>query len=476
MDVVIDGVAYRQAQDVISRVGVAITTHNRPEVLAASLAHQMEHLPAGAMIAVVDDGSNKPAQVPAGVLLHRFDQSQGIVSAKNKSLELLMDAGCEHLFLWDDDAWPISDGWETPYVASPEPHLAYGFLDLKKPPLLHDVCELYRDHEHVAYSGQRGVMLYYHRSAIEKVGGFDLIYGRGMYEHPDLANRIHDAGLTTWRYADVSGSDKLIHSMDEWCEVDRSVPRDERKRQVAKNASIFAGRRNERHTGFVPYREQRNAVLTALYGLEHDPQRPGTKMTEADAETLKRSVKGADFVMISDLDITGAVPAELNGVNVFFKRWMDYYRYLRDHEEIEWCACLDATDTELLHEPWDDMQHGTLYVGWEPDTLQNAWLKKNHPDPKVQKLIEDEPNGQLLNAGVVLGDRETVMRFCHRMSEHYFDRQMQRFLKKDLAADDLGDMGAFNVEVRGFSYETGSKVTTVFKQSQREANSWIRHK
>jgi hypothetical protein len=46
---------------------------------------------------------------------------------------------------------------------------------------------LYRDDKHVAYTGQRGVMLYYHRSAIEKVGGFDPVYGRGMYEHSDLA-------------------------------------------------------------------------------------------------------------------------------------------------------------------------------------------------------------------------------------------------------------------------------------------------
>lgn len=29
---------------------------------------------------------------------------------------------------------------------------------------------LHADDEHVAYTGQRGVMLYYHRSAIEQVG------------------------------------------------------------------------------------------------------------------------------------------------------------------------------------------------------------------------------------------------------------------------------------------------------------------
>ncbi|KFC88020.1 Uncharacterised protein [Hafnia alvei] len=77
------------------------------------------------------------------------------------------------------------------------------------------MAEQYRDNKNVTYTCQRGVMLYYHRSAIEKVGGFDTVYGRGMYEHPDLALRIHNAGLTTWAFADVVGSEKLIYSLDE---------------------------------------------------------------------------------------------------------------------------------------------------------------------------------------------------------------------------------------------------------------------
>lgn len=476
MDVVIDGVAYAPVAKSVSQVGVAITTHDRPDVFAQALEHQIEHLPTGAILVVVDDGSNTPATVPADVQLFRFDSSRGIVAAKNKCLEVLMDAGCEHLFLFDDDAWPIKDGWELPYVASSEPHLSYQFLDLKMPPLLHDICMLYRDDGHVAYSGQRGVMLYYRRSAIEAVGGFDQIFQRGMYEHSDLANRIHDAGLTTWRYADVDGSDELIHSMDEWCEVRRSVPKDERKRQVARNASIHNRRRSERCSAYAHYRDRRNVVITTLYGKEPDPQRPGSLMRPEDVDTLRRSVAGADFVVISDLDMPGAIKSALGGMNVFFKRWMDYYRYLRDHKEIDFVACLDATDTEMLHEPWDEMERGTLYVGWEPDTLQNSWLSKNHPDPEVQRTIAEHPKDQLLNAGVILGDRETVMRFCHAMTEHYFDRKMLQFFGKDTEGDDLGDMGALQVEARRFNFETGSKVTTVFKANQREGNSWIRHK
>jgi glycosyltransferase involved in cell wall biosynthesis len=65
-------------------------------------------------VVVVDDGSKPAAVVPDGVQLLRHETSLGIVASKNASLSALMDAGCEHLFLWDDDAWPIADNWHLP--------------------------------------------------------------------------------------------------------------------------------------------------------------------------------------------------------------------------------------------------------------------------------------------------------------------------------------------------------------------------
>lgn len=190
MQVTIDGVPYAPASVISSRIGISISTHQREDVLKRALEQHMKHLPAGAQVVVVDDGSKPAAVVPDGVQLLRHETSLGIVASKNASLTALMDAGCEHLFLWDDDAWPIADNWHQPYIDSPEPHLAYQFLDLAGPRKINDMTVLYRDDKHIAYTGQRGVMLYYHRSAIEKVGGFDPVYGRGMYEHPDLALRF----------------------------------------------------------------------------------------------------------------------------------------------------------------------------------------------------------------------------------------------------------------------------------------------
>jgi hypothetical protein len=216
MQVTIDGVPYAPVCNSVARIGIAITTHNRADVLCCAIAKHKQFLPSGALVVVIDDGSLPAAVIPDGIQLIRHDKSLGIVASKNRSLEVLMNAGCEHLFLWDDDAWPIAADWHLAYIESPEPHLAYQFLDLAGRNKLNDMAVLYQDSKHIAYTGQRGVMLYYHRSAIEKVGGFDPVYGRGMYEHPDLALRIHNAGLSTWPFADVTGSEQLIHSMDEY--------------------------------------------------------------------------------------------------------------------------------------------------------------------------------------------------------------------------------------------------------------------
>ena len=276
MDVIVDGVPYVRVDSVShNKIGIAITTHNRPQVLANSLEQHRKHLPPGAVVFVIDDGSNPPAKVPEWCNLIRHDKSRGIVASKNSSLECLMDSGCEHLFCGTTMRMPsLITG--TCHTSNHPNCTAYQFLDLAGQNKLNDLSVLYRDDQHVAYTGQRGVMLYYHRSAIEKVGGFDRVYGRGMYEHSDLALRIHNAGLTTWAYGDVVGSEKLIHSLDEHEAVERSVPRPDRQALVERNVKIHNERRDAGFTGYVEYRQQRDVVITTLLTSQPDPQR-GTK-------------------------------------------------------------------------------------------------------------------------------------------------------------------------------------------------------
>lgn len=485
MQVTIDGVPYAPACAISSRIGIAITTHNRPDVLKRAIEQHMKHLPAGALVVVVDDGSNPAATVPDDILLIRQPESLGIVASKNASLTALMDAGCEHLFLWDDDAWPIADGWHLPYIESPEPHLAYQFLDLAGPRKLYDLAVLYRDDRHIAYTGQRGVMLYYHRSAIEKVGGFDPVYGRGMYEHPDLALRIHNAGLTTWAFADVTGSEKLIHSLDEHDDVVRSVSRPDREEQVKRNVGIYNARRDSGYTAYVEYRKQRNVVITSLLTSQSDPQR-GVRMTP-DASLLESwavSIKGADAIVLADELTTTPSGAQLvtvpsTDMSVYFLRWLHIYRWLREHPEYRFAWCTDGTDVEMLFPPWDEMEPGKIYVGSEPKTYADDWMLKHHHGRVYSEFLREHRTDTLLNAGLLGGLREDVMEFAHRIIRLHFRIESHRFWKMETAPTTEVDMGAFGIVAKSFGDRivTGPRIHTVFKsEGIGKEYAWFRHK
>ena len=485
MQVIIDNVPYAPVCNSSARIGIAISTHNRADVLSRALTQHMKFLPAGALVVVVDDGSKPAAVVPAGVQLVRQETSLGIVASKNASLTALMDAGCEHLFLCDDDAWPIADGWHLPYIESPEPHLAYQFLDLAGPRKLNDLAVLYSDDKHVAYTGQRGVMLYYHRSAIERVGGFDWIYGRGMYEHSDLALRIHNAGLTTWAYADVTGSDKLIHSLDEHEAVDRSVPTADRKALVERNVKIHNERRDTGYTGYVEYRCQRDVVITTLLTSQPDPQR-GSRMQPDPAAltTWAKSIRGADAVVLADQLTAAPDGAQLVTVpdvamNVYFRRWLHIWQHLRDHPEYRFVWCTDGTDVEMLCAPWEEMEAGKLYVGSEPKTYADAWAKQNHPERIYQEFIKQHRNDVMLNAGLLGGTRADVMAFAHGIIRLYYRIESYRFWKKEQAGAAVGDMLAFGIVAKSFGDRivTGPRIHTVFKsEGIGKEYAWWKHK
>lgn len=485
MEVLISGVRFVPECVNSTRIGIAITTHNRPEVLKRAIEQHMKHLPSGALVVVIDDGSKPASVVPVGVQLLRHETSLGIVASKNASLSALMDVGCEHLFLWDDDAWPIADNWHLPYIESPEPHLAYQFLDLAGCNKLNDMAELYRDDKHVAYTGQRGVMLYYHRSAIEKVGGFDPVYGRGMYEHPDLALRIHNAGLTSWAFADVIGSEKLIHSMDEYEEGARSIPRPDREAMVKRNVGIFNARRDSGYTGFASYSRNPNLVITTLLTSQPDPQR-GRKM-KPDPQALQAwadSISGALPIVLADElkeSPTGAGLFEVPplGMSPYFARWLHIYQYLRAHPEYHLVWCTDGTDVEMLREPWAEMAPGKIYVGSEHKTYFDEWMKDNHHGKAYSVFFELHRDEQLLNAGLIGGCREDVMEFAHRIIRQHYLIESHRFWKMEVAPATQVDMGAFGMAAKSFGDRivTGPRVHTIFKTDGfGKEVAWWKHK
>jgi len=185
------------------KIGVAITSYNRTELLEETYAKWKALMPKGSVLIVVKDVF-------------------GIANAKNLCLKLLEDEGVTDFFLSDDDCWPISQDWWAPYVFSNEPHLMYQFKIPSRGPS--DMKESYRDDKIVSYSHTRGAMLYVKKVVLQTVGGMDRAYGQAYYEHTDWTNRIHNAGLTSHRAMDVPGSDQLFYCLDQDGGVTSSIP------------------------------------------------------------------------------------------------------------------------------------------------------------------------------------------------------------------------------------------------------------
>lgn len=488
--VVIDGVEYTPEVPAGAQqsIGIGITTRNRWDVVKFSLERIRRHSP-GAQIVIVDDASDEtqPSDLlDAGETLFRFDENVGIARAKNKCLELLSEH--EHIFLFDDDAYPLVDRWWDAYVDSPEPHLMYIFEDLAGPQKLNDIKRIYEDDEHVAYTGPRGVMLYAHRSVLETVGGMDTIYGKWGYEHGDWSNRIHNAGLTTSRFMDVANSSSLIFSMDEHEQIPRSVDKAERIAMVKRNVTLYYERWDS--SEYHEFREQENVVLTCLFNTRPDPQRPSSSRPGVGTlDTLLTSLSNETVVIMSDEQLM-ATPAwadthytehSTGGVyNLYVQRWISYWHWLRENPQVAYLWMVDGTDVELLRDPWK-MKPGTLYVGHEPMVIRgSSWMAKN-TSPKMIKFLAENQEEILLNAGLIGGDRKTVLEFLHDMIKMYFDNATLTFLGKDKdVTDTVNDMGMLNIICRSEKWASrlnyGPLVNTVFKRNERTDYSIWRHK
>jgi len=477
-EVLIDGVRYTPAAT--PRMGIAVTARNRHEQTTETLARIRQHTPPGVPIIIVDDASDPP--IPNADI--RFDRNVGIPAAKNASLEALMDLGVEHLFLFDNDAYPIVDDWWKPFVESPEIHLSAQFMDLEGSRKLGDVKILYADDQIEAWSGQRGYCLYYHRTAIDAVGGFDPVYGMGLFEHSDLANRLYARGLTTWRYASPRNSHLLVESLDRLQAVPRT-PLPERDKLLRRNAELHNRRREASFDGYVEYRRPRDIILTCLYTGQPDPQRgkPMTPDPNVLGALIKSSAPHPVVVLHDQLDTpdTDRVTFERypNTVNVYFQRWINAYHYLRDHPNVRNVLVCDGTDVEILQpERLFDIPPGRLLIGCEHQVVGCAWMRDNHPNEWLHEFLDAHAHDQLLNAGVLAGHRTDVMAFLLDLIHVWADIEMFEFLGRG-KGNGVGDMAVFNWVAYTRHRDKlmfGPGVTTRFKGEERTAFSLIKHK
>lgn len=478
--VYVNGQRYVAEGETAPRIGVGISTHNRRVTADETIEEWRRRLPAGAVMVVVDDAS----EVPFPDADYRFEETAGVARTKNKCLELLDGLGVEHIFLSDDDIYPLVDDWWEPYVACTEPHLMWMFDKPRSDPGGTQLRELYRNEEIVAYHATRGCLLYVERRVLDVVGGMDPAFGTWGWEHTSWSDRVHMAGLTTARYMDVVNSGGMFHSMDREGEVTSTASDEARAFSDGPGLELRMMSRHSSH--YIEFREQRDAVLTCLMTDHNDPQRTGKMRNDPSmVEDLRTSLSispdtGLVVIHTGNLVVKGAemVPVKQR-FNVYFERWLHYYQWLREHREVRFVWCVDATDVQMVRDPFPEMEPGHLYLGWEPKTLRDEWMLRQHPDATLQEWMRGNPNLPLLNMGVVGGDRDTVMSFAHYIVQFWFDDHIDWIMGWEKSRAGVGDMATGNYVAYtqfGDELSSGPHVTNVFKSNTVSPTAWWKHR
>jgi len=171
------------------RIGIGITsTPSRPAHLELCLSQMNKYMPEDAMLFVAHD-TNK----------------MGVAHQKNKCLEALKE--CDYVFLFDDDCFPIENGWADAYISEYIRTGNHHFLKINETPSI-EIKEVIDGI--TSWTNCAGCMMFLTRSAIQTVGMFNESFGRYGYEHAEFTNRIYQNKFNLFgQYLSCTGNEKI---------------------------------------------------------------------------------------------------------------------------------------------------------------------------------------------------------------------------------------------------------------------------
>src|SRR5690606_7304733 len=222
----------------MTKVAICISTRNRREAFVKCIDNIKKYWPSSyeAELFVVDDASEENyAEIMSWgeYNLYAYSERQGIPIVKNKCLSMAYEWGADHVLCFDDDCWPIKDGWAEAYINSGINHLSFTFHESKDG--VHRQPLPGRWGNFRVYFKTNGCMMYFTRKCLDVVGGFDTTYSPGYLEHTDLTRRIWNAGLTPFKNMDIADSLQYFHSMDYHGEIERSISAKDRTANIKAN-------------------------------------------------------------------------------------------------------------------------------------------------------------------------------------------------------------------------------------------------
>jgi len=197
------------------KIGVGIITFNRPEyyqkVYKSIPKNKIDFL------VVVNDGEIPYVdQKDANTVIHNKKQL-GVAVSKNKALKELIDLGCEHLFLIEDDILIKDENVFDEYLKAAN---STGIHHLCYEKVAGNEKSLKYTHEQPDgvklsfYHNPQGAFMYINAKIIKKLGYFDEGY-INAFEHIDFAYNLIQKNVAPpfWYFPDIYNSDEYLEEI-----------------------------------------------------------------------------------------------------------------------------------------------------------------------------------------------------------------------------------------------------------------------
>ncbi len=177
---------------------------------------------------------------PRGTLtaIHNDNEQRGPARSRNEVLKALYDNGCEHIFTFDDDCYPVKPGWAE-YIIGEARRFGLDFVGLPSP----FESELIDAHGELAYwNSVLGCFTYQTRKCIETVGYYNTRYVRYGHEDNGRSYRAVKAGLTGRpdAFSSLLRVPFYIHSEDAYGECPApNMSQEEKNRYIELNRAEY---------------------------------------------------------------------------------------------------------------------------------------------------------------------------------------------------------------------------------------------
>lgn len=199
----------------VEKIGIGIVTCNRPEMLAKLLTSIKDRH--DCKLIIINDGD--PKDCPGWPDYFKNNETNlGVAKSKNKALKHLLDLGCEHIFLIEDDMLIKDDQIFEAYIKASKAtgiqHMMFGYHGpankngISKGEPHPRLVVKYSDDVSIALNQHCvGAFCYYTRKSLEDVGLIDENF-KNAFDHVSHSYELALKGYSTpyWWWADLANS------------------------------------------------------------------------------------------------------------------------------------------------------------------------------------------------------------------------------------------------------------------------------